>query len=236
MKPITWRPVSSSISRLSSTRITRCQRLRRSSTASPSPASVRFCSPRVRLSWSTTKIPLSPSVVFAFVGPRPVVRASALTTVLEILAASAPSCLRRSPLIAALHGLARRDSGAVRGCARPLRAVPRERRRATANGIMRATFLPGRPPGRSDRDAPTSRPRLSSPCSPVSRRAHSGSPPCDARPGSGAVVRRSSVRPSASRNVSTDTSCSMFVSDRNTLTLRPVACSTTLVNSSAICC
>jgi hypothetical protein len=26
-----------------------------------------------------------------------------------------------------------------------------------------------------------------------------------------------------------DTSCSMFVSDRNTLTLRPVACSTTLV-------
>jgi hypothetical protein len=45
-----------------------------------------------------------------------------------------------------------------------------------------------------------------------------------------------SVRPSASRNVSTDTSWSMFVSDRNTLTLRPVACSTTLVNSSAICC
>src|SRR5215216_5985380 len=45
-----------------------------------------------------------------------------------------------------------------------------------------------------------------------------------------------SVRPSASRNVSTDTSRSMFVSDRNTLTLRPVACSTTLMKSSAICC
>jgi hypothetical protein len=42
---------------------------------------------------STTKIPLSPSAVFAFVGPRPVVRASALTTVREIFAASSPSCL-----------------------------------------------------------------------------------------------------------------------------------------------
>jgi hypothetical protein len=57
--------------------------------------------------------------------------------------------------------LARRDSGAVRGCARPLRAVPRERRRATANGIMRApSFLvvpPAVPTGtlpRRDLDCP----------------------------------------------------------------------------------
>ena len=85
--------------------MTRCQRRRRSSTASPSPASASVCSPRVRLSWSTTKTPLSPSVVFAFVGPRPVVRASALTTVVEILAASSPSCHWRSLLIAALRTL-----------------------------------------------------------------------------------------------------------------------------------
>jgi hypothetical protein len=45
-----------------------------------------------------------------------------------------------------------------------------------------------------------------------------------------------SVRSSASRNVSTETSCSTSVSDKNTLTLRPVACSTTLVKPSAIAC
>ena len=46
----------------------------RSTTASPSPASASVRSPRVRVSCSTTKTPLSPIVVFAFVGPRPVVR------------------------------------------------------------------------------------------------------------------------------------------------------------------
>ena len=45
-----------------------------------------------------------------------------------------------------------------------------------------------------------------------------------------------SVRSSASRNVSTETSCSTSVFDRNTLTLRPVACSTMLMKLSAICC
>src|SRR4051794_27732333 len=45
-----------------------------------------------------------------------------------------------------------------------------------------------------------------------------------------------SVRSPASRKVSTEMSCAMSVSERNALTLRPVACSTTLVKASAICC
>ena len=45
-----------------------------------------------------------------------------------------------------------------------------------------------------------------------------------------------SVRSSASRNVSTETSWPTSVSDRNVLTLRPVACSTMLMKLSAICC
>jgi hypothetical protein len=39
----------------------------------------------------TTKTPFAPSVVFALVGPRPVVRDSARTSVFEILAASSRS-------------------------------------------------------------------------------------------------------------------------------------------------
>jgi hypothetical protein len=47
-------------------------------------------SPRVRVSWSTTKTPFSPSAVLALVGPRPMARASARATVFEIAAASSP--------------------------------------------------------------------------------------------------------------------------------------------------
>ena len=50
-----------------------CQRLRRSSTASSSPASARVCSPRVRVSCRTTKTALEPSVVLAL-GALPVAR------------------------------------------------------------------------------------------------------------------------------------------------------------------
>src|SRR5690242_1476544 len=66
---------------------------------------------------STKKTPFSPSVVCAFVGPRPVVRASALTTVVEIFAASAPSGHWRSLLIAALRSrVPPRSRGLDRGC------------------------------------------------------------------------------------------------------------------------
>src|SRR4051794_38888394 len=91
MKPTTRRCVSRSISRLTSCSMTRCQRRRRSRTTSSSPASERFCSPRVSVSWRTTKMPSSPIVVFALVGPRPVVRASMVTTAFEMAAASSPS-------------------------------------------------------------------------------------------------------------------------------------------------
>src|SRR5664279_662191 len=103
MKPITLRPVSSSISRLTSFFMIICQRWRRSSTVSLWPASASVCSPRVSVSCSTTNTPLGPSVVFAFVGPRPVVRASARTTVFEIWAASSPSRIWLSVLIVLLR-------------------------------------------------------------------------------------------------------------------------------------
>ena len=45
MNPITLRPVSCSTLRLQLSRITRCQRLRRSSTASLSPAATRVSFP-----------------------------------------------------------------------------------------------------------------------------------------------------------------------------------------------
>src|SRR2546423_10314338 len=92
MKPMTLRPVSSSISRLTSDLMTICHFLRRSRTALPSPASARLRSPLVSVSWRTTNTPFSPRVVFAFVGPRPVVRESAPTTALEIEAARTPWC------------------------------------------------------------------------------------------------------------------------------------------------
>src|SRR4051794_22602665 len=91
MKPTTRRCVSLSISRLTSCSMTPCHRRRRSSTAASSPASERFCSPRVSVSSRTTKMPSSPIVVFALVGPRPVVRASMVTTAFEMAAASSPS-------------------------------------------------------------------------------------------------------------------------------------------------
>ena len=54
IKPTTLRPVRPSIFRLQLLRITFCQRRRRSSTASLSPASTRLRSPRVRVSCKTT--------------------------------------------------------------------------------------------------------------------------------------------------------------------------------------
>src|SRR4051812_40554653 len=148
MKPITLRPVSCSISRLTSACMTLCQRRRRSRTAAPWPASARVCSPCVRLSWSTTKTPFSPSVVFAFVGPRPVVRASALTTVVEILAASSPSGHWRSLLIAGFRvprSIAVRDTDRL-----PLLAREADPRRSGAWQLRPHT---GRPLGGAH-DAP----------------------------------------------------------------------------------
>ena len=67
--------------------ITGRQRLRKSRTALPPPVSASVCSPRVRVSCSTTKTAFSPSMVLAFVGPRPVARASSLTTEFDKLPA-----------------------------------------------------------------------------------------------------------------------------------------------------
>jgi hypothetical protein len=56
------------------------------------PTDVHLHPPLQRRRRSSTAWParLDPIVVFAFVGPRPVVRASALTTVFEMAAASSP--------------------------------------------------------------------------------------------------------------------------------------------------
>jgi len=99
MKPITLRPVRSSTSLRICVSITRRQRRRKSRTALPPPVSASVCSPRVRVSCSTTKTAFSLSVVLAFVGPRPVARASSLTIEFEIAAASSPPCGLRALII-----------------------------------------------------------------------------------------------------------------------------------------
>jgi len=63
------------------------------------------------VSCRTTKTPFSPIVVFAFVGPRPVVSERARTTVREISAASSPPTCPSSPIIARRPSSSRRRYG-----------------------------------------------------------------------------------------------------------------------------
>src|ERR687887_592025 len=87
-------------------------------------------------------MPFSPSVVFALVGPRPVVRASSLTTVFEIAAASSPPCGVRS-LIPSPRSLHTGHVRANRSATRPAVTSRQRLGRSVCGDQLPASWFPG---------------------------------------------------------------------------------------------